>query len=1047
MAEQSQARSKLQNLVERAEQMLVSESGFYTEGTGLALIDIVTVAKRVLAGEHALPFVRSREFYRPREDEDILFATTRFTLAPSYSSSEEIGNLYGLEPALKWFEQQNMRGKGADWLKKKAGFVIDQAEELLGSATLGGDVGNYNPVAGGQLHSAVERVKQETSNLSAINEESLTFAIVNCVNRIRDFRFSRILRTDVDILSNLYLTKGDLQKLKEAAKRDEIISNQCRRIRELADNYSLAYIEKASLLMQAKMDYNHINQEFYVWSSTDKMINFTAPKRAKFAELTLVLPADENESDGLGHVWIDNLEIHSASGSSLEIWNGGFDEGEEGSPYHWKPVTLKGNPEFRWEDEYPYCGGGVRPSASGVNSSPPVGLPAQEGQVCRSLYICNPTEQDEGAWVYNNKIAIKGGEGYTLTFAAKLDGKFKNGLRTVITFKDEAGVLLGEFENVFNRKSSLPNSSFQLTMQCDAIQYAFTDDVNYAMKTKKEMLYNLHDFCQGAEHWLVTNERPQGSDSYGAVQGGRLLCSLAVSYSLIKQADVFTQEEKENFYSLLEYMLRYMMDLRDRSELTPYEAQYGASNWQTDMCAGTGYLMMAMEDFPNRKTWLYNANKVLKSQLNLNLNPDHSWPESIRYHHAALERFAGYAKVLNHVLAENWFQDTPLSNMFDYSIQLQTPGYQFFDGHIGTPPFGDHALGGGSEFGSYPIYLEDIEKIDKNLADRMYQSWEQAGRPLKGIWGEAVVLENLLGVGKSYVPANQLELNSTKNFSDAGIYVFRKNPFSTAQSYFAIMSSPKPVGHGHLDQGAFILYKNSVPLVMDSGIEGYFDSSTSWHISSYSHSCMQFSTRKIHRKVSTGAINLSAGTYSLERGWVDTPKTSRVLDCTIGTDIESISIEIMNPEGKGRHIREVHYIKAFDLYIIRDSVKDFEGEVIFNLPIAASTSVISGQRVLSEGYYEVVLETVFLSKLNRIWLDKGRTTRFFPSEETIPTMEYIRAVADAKEGFVTVLYPHAKGQKRLKISSQYENNIIISTEEFQVNIRTLNDNFVINPLN
>ncbi|AET57267.1 hypothetical protein HPL003_02430 [Paenibacillus terrae HPL-003] len=33
------------------------------------------------------------------------------------------------------------------------------------------------------------------------------------------------------------------------------------------------------------------------------------------------------------------------------------------------------------------------------------------------------------------------------------------------------------------------------------------------------------------------------------------------------------------------------------------------------MCAGTGMLMMALEDSPNRHTWLNNANAILKAQL------------------------------------------------------------------------------------------------------------------------------------------------------------------------------------------------------------------------------------------------------------------------------------------------------------------------------------------------------------------------------------------------------------------------------------------------
>src|SRR5690625_6280579 len=83
-------------------------------------------------------------------------------------------------------------------------------------------------------------------------------------------------------------------------------------------------------------------------------------------------------------------------------------------------------------------------------------------------------------------------------------------------------------------------------MQHDAILYAFSKDTTYAKKVKKQILFKLIEFCQGAEHWLVHNARPDGSDSYGAVQGGRVLSSIASSYSLIKEARAFTNEEKDH---------------------------------------------------------------------------------------------------------------------------------------------------------------------------------------------------------------------------------------------------------------------------------------------------------------------------------------------------------------------------------------------------------------------------------------------------------------------------------------------------------------------
>jgi hypothetical protein len=1025
-------RDILKALIERAEYLLNNRGEYFTEGSKLAILDKVKDAKLALEGKYKVPFVRNREFLKAREEEEILFTTKRYTMAPTYNLDKMVYNYYGLEPALEWFEKQDVLYYGKEKLLEKAYFVIEKAEELLRSAKIGSDIGEYDGVFAEKLIISIDKVKKAKVSLNNdIEVEELAHAVVEVFNKIRDFQYSRVLRSEVDLSATLFLTKEGIEKVKENVNKDPLLKKQYKKIKEIADSFSAEYIKKSALVMSD--DYEEINKNFYVWSSTDKIANFKAPINAVKANISFILPCEENEQEGLGHVWIDNLEVLSANGNSLDIKNGGFDEGED-NPIYWKGEALKGTPIMKWEDRYPYCGGGDKLKKNSPNPSSQTSFNYDEGTTRHSVYICNPSKEDEGAWTYQENIAVEGGLGYTLTFNAKLDGKFKKGLKTLITYKDEKDNIIETYEYYFNRKSSLPNSCFLLSMQCDAIEYMFTGNLSYAVKANQEILFTLNDFCQGAEHWLVTNLRPQGSDAYGAVQGGRVLSSIASTYSLIKEAGVFSKEEKEKFYALIEYMLSYMLDLRDRTELSLDEAQEGCSNWQTDMCAGTGLMMMVLEDFPNRKTWLYNANMVLKAQLELNLKPDSSWPESIRYHHAALERFIIYAKALEKMVGEDWFQTTGLAKMFKFSLSTQTPAYKFFNGNIGTPPFGDHALGGGSEFGSYATYITDVERVDKALADEMYHTWCKAGKPFKRFWGESIALENILGKGDTYRPSSDLKLASTKEFANSGIYIFRKGFGEEKESYFAIMSSPEHIGHGHLDQGSFVIYKNSIPIVMDSGIEGYFDSSTSWHISSYSHACMLFSTKdKNIETARQGMVNLTAGNYTKERGWVDVPKTSKVLECNIGGDIESIAIEIMNPEGEGKHIRKVIYVKKYDIYIIKDTVEDFEGEVLFSVPVASQKSLIEGNRVYSEGVYDIDLETVFLSKVKNIKIEKGRSTKFFNSDKNFCMLDYIRATADAEEGFLTVLYPKERGTGNIEIiRKDMELKISLGNEQLEV---------------
>lgn len=1033
MTADSGYRIRLQELVIRAQHLLETRGSFVTDGAQLALKDMLDQACKALDGSWKVPFLRNREFLVPREEDAIQFTTKRYTMVPPFDKEGKVYTEYGLEPAIEWFERQDMLYEGVSAIPAKAGRALKKARVLLDDAIVGDSAGNYGHNEANRLKRAIQALEAELRELGPEDDgEAAACKVVDVFNRMREFRHSRRLLTDFDPGASLYLTAEGMNQLRADVLNNGPVKERYAEIERWTELYSLDQLETAiGGFMGGRADYEELNQHFYLWSHTDKIVNFTVPSGAAQATLSFILPAEENELDGLGHIWVDDVHILTASGGSLDILNGGFEDGQA-MPDHWIPHARRGRPNFKWESEYPYSGGGnikeVRPS------DPSVYAFGELNGGKRSIYICNPTSEDEGAWVYDGTFAVTEGTKCTLTFSAKLDGKLKKGIRATISFMDGQGQYVGEFVYSFNRKSSLPGGRLQLAMQCDAIRYGITGDKLYATKAKLAMLYILNDFCQGAEHWLVTNLRPEGNDGYGAVQGGRLLSVLAVSYSLIRQADVFDMHEKGQFHELIEYMLRYMLDLRDRTEWSADEAQRGCSNWQTDMCVGTGLLMMVLTDFPNRHVWLNNASEVLRAQLELNVNADGSWPESIRYHHAALERFAGYATALKNVTGEDWFNATPLARMFGYGVDMQTPGYAYFDGRIGTPPFGDHALGGGEEFGYYAVFHASVAAIDRRLADRMYHTWVAAGRPFKKMHGEGVVFENLLAQLQQHIPEEALRLESSAAYPDAGIYLFRKEFNCAKQSYFAIMSSPRPIAHGHLDQGSFILYKNSVPLVMDSGIEGYFDSSTQWHLSSHSHACLQFATRQRSIPYDPGnTINLSAGTFSLEKGWVDVPKSSRVLDVQLRGEVESITIEIANPEGAGRHIRHVAYIREPDVYIIRDDIADFEGKVLFNLPVAATQSWRDGNRIFSKGTAGVDLETIFLSRVESVVLEQGRTTRFYQREnDDASMMDYVRAVADADEGFLTVLYPKEKGSKELTVMHKSDGTISLATEEAHV---------------
>lgn len=1017
---------ELEMLIQKSEELLSDANICCADIDRKALADMVRKAKDALKGQD-VPFTRNREFMHPDKRDSLLFAYDRYTMVPTFFEEGKVYSHYGLKEAAAWFQGQDMRHWTKERLTDRKREVAERGRELLDSATYGDGIGQYDKKKGEALLKHLNRLEKEDL------WEVLPWSIAGCVDALWEFRFSMKLRSEADGEPMLLLSEEKHREIGRRIAQTSLVGGQYKEIRKIADRTSAEENRIAYEQIWEEHCYEELNRWFSVWGDTGKTVNLTTPEGTVSARLSFCLPKEENESQGLGHIMVTDLHLYSADGPEAVIPNPCFADSEElqekGSLQEkggQNAVDVSGNrtgqdgipvcPAKHWRTDFcmgnPICGR----------------VTLRDGRNC--LYLENPTASDSAKAVCDLDIPLKENACYTLFFRAKQDGKLKEGLKAVLEFLDCEGRVIDQFVYRYNRKSMPVEGRRALDMQCNAIVYAMEGKREYALKAKREMLAFLNDFCQGAEYWMTYNSRPEGCDAYGAVQSGRIMGSVASAWSLIRNEDVFTEEEKHFLYGMVDYLLHYCLDMRDRMTMSGEKAQQGSSNWQTDMCIGVAMLMMVLPDYPDRKVWLYNAEALLRAQLKANLNQDGSWPESIRYHHAALEHFATFAAAWKMETGEDWLSATRLKEMFAYTIHTVTPPYAYFGNRVGTPPFGDHRLDGGTELGIYGLYLERIAGADRKLADEMYQVWKLAGYPVKEFSGESLAIENLLYAepdGYSFLEENMLKLKSTVSYPDSGIYVFRQGIRCSAHShsrdgnstgawersqsrnqgenYLAVMAAQKPIGHGHLDQGSFILYYQNYPVVMDSGMEGYFDASTQWHKCSYSHACLQFAAtveeQIIYRK-DTESINLDAGNYSLDRGWWDVPRICRVLGVKAEEETgeccpqEEICMEIAHPLGaeKGIHQRRILFEKSTGIVTIEDKIEHYRGKVLFSLPLAMRRAEIEGCTVRGEGYYPVGVEVEFLTQPDELFIEKGRTTPMFPTGDASMLL-YVRASMDA----------------------------------------------------
>lgn len=974
--------NELRKLIQESKACLADLRPYTTYVAQLALEDMIQQAEAAVNQDEndecgLLPFTTKREFgdWHWNKEDACQFAKKRYTMASVWFEPGKAYSTYGLEDALAWFKTQDLRKPLAvseineKSYEKQACEFLPMAEtceyyekicrEFLNNITYGNSIGQYSNLAGEALSLALNqltKIREENTDITAIAKE-----LAACLNALWELRLSRVLCSESNLESggNILLSAAQMEEIRHKIESDSLTKGQYEQIKAVADSASLEQRKSAySALFATIDDYEQLNREFVIETSAGNRPSFAVPKGTVSASFTLRLPCEDNERDGLGHIQVWNIGLKASEGKNILL------------------------------------------------------------ETKDTVTLCNKTSDHEAVWIYDKEIFLRDDAIYTVMFDAKQDGKLKKGMQIELTFFDKDGKKLGTREEDFNRKAWLYVKKYNLYTQCDAICYWYTKDTAYAEKSKIEMLHFLDDFCQGAHHWLRYNERPEGSDAYGGVQGGRILFTIAVAYSMIRDSGVWNKEEKDRFYGLVSYMLRYLADLRDRTLLTKERAQRGSSNWQTDMHIGSAAIMMAIPDFPNRKLWMYNSEAVLRAQLDYKLNADGSWPESPRYHFASLEHFSLYARLWERESGENWFisrnANMPgLIDMFRYPLYTQTPPYAYFNDSIATPPFGDHKLGNGTEFALYGLYCDQVAQYDRDTAQKMYATWCRANKPVKGFWGESVTLENLMYSstlqGEANTPAS-LELTSCAAFPNSGIYVFRDHFGTPQENYLAVMSSPKRIGHGHKDQGAFIYYYHCIPVIMDSGIEGYFEASTPWHICSYSHAVMQFEAPPHGPiKKTSGFINLSAGTYSLERGWNDGPDCSKVTQLCLddkNDSCESISMEIENPKGCGVQHRKITINHRAETVTVQDTVTDFSDNVLFNLPILAKSAVQNENEILADGYYGVKIKITIHSNTESVVIESGRATPMAPGANDHTDLLYLRIKAKAEDGVAITIAPY-----------------------------------------
>lgn len=850
-------------------------------------------------------------------------------------------------------------------LQSKYDEVIGLADEFKKDAEAGESTGQYPP----QYLDAVDGAVNHVKSLFESGEKDvylLGTAMVQAVDAVRDARDNRILNLGDD--ENLFLSKEDMDSIKERAESLKELKEVKDTVMDTADLYDADTLQWLYDTVTSDDIQALNNKGFKVWSE-GRNINFKSPEGTKQAYLEVRLSPENYEGSGIGHAWLDKIELVPTKSVNPAIPNAGFEDGETGWTF------IKGeNTSGKIDSTYAY-----------------------EGE--HSLYIENTAEGATGYW-RSDPFAMEQ-DGFELRFRGKFDDKFTGkGLIMVLHYLDGAGNEIGQSDELGrNTKSALVlDTSYASGYQSCALAYMLTGDEKYAKCSFWYMMLFLDDHLQGVEYWVVNSSRPDDFDYYGAVQEGRNANTLATAYSLIKSADLFGGDEalEKDYYNKVKALLRDLLDLRDRTELPIDEVAVDSNNWHTDMSIGAAMLAMAFYDqIDNAQQYIDNGKYIVQGQLYTTVREDGSWPESIRYHISALNKMALFAKGLRHVTGEDWFSENSkvdISKMMRFLVEVQAPAY--VNGEIGTPTIGDDTLSGGTLFSVLGWYWDEVVQNDPELGQQMYETWVKAGKPIGSFGSEDNILQNFF-LNPDYedeydwVEDYELNLGSSDYAKEYGLYQLRNKYGTENETYLAFIANEKPIGHNHYDQLAFSMYYNSTPLVVDPGIESYFSSSKGTYISTGSHATVQFSDEK-------GYQNL--GTSSYDRSFVPGDLMDQ-LKAT--TDFkENVTLT-----------RTIAYAKSgADIFAVWDQINGADNPTRWNLPVSAQEiNIIDKNRVDIKGFDGVGMTLLLLEGSSSIESEQIRGAGMLPVKDgnSSPLVDVIRAYGETPESnYLAVMIPY-----------------------------------------
>ncbi len=890
---------------------------------------------------------------------------------------------------------------------------------------------------------------------------------------------------------NLLYSNDDLPALREKLSV-EPFSSYYNNLKQLADTYTAQDLQYIAATDPRETDdqYDYVyplvetdengnehvldRKRPWQWMMTDLFYTqgnfvFTPPADAKYVRAQAV-------AKGQGITNFDKFTLKLEIGNSIELYNPGFEIGNrryvnedipytDGSDYQVVETSKDGEWEYLNDVSKPMPDGmyyirrkGSDSEFEWDNQKLHQDKVTTDGE--RAAKIRNNTVGSE-AGISTDKFSITPGNSYVLStgFGAndKLIGEQGRlpeyspldktaGLYMKVVYYNADGEEIGEETWMDNPTSGKPmNINWQVrplrrgfdTMYdgCNTI-YAVTRNLEYALRSKEYLKYQLNDMIWGMKYRTTTGYNAKMNDTYEAVHVGRHLQRKALAYDMIYDSGVISEEEDAEIRQMFN-------DIAYELTSTAYYNYANASgqihNYNADRTSGLTLYMLSFPENKGTEKHNYKDNfdffydhvmneknvwsfpMLLKNGI-YDAGEEYGgmWCENIRYHGSVYAGWLLSSKALDRYNPEfNYLHSDEMKKMARMWVTAQGPKLTVSTtakNLAGYLTVGDSYWRESVDMAAWCASV--YKSSDPELSRELMYTWDRMGSQLGGSYSINILMDN-----DPTLPRQNPKLGSVY-LNNIGYTYFRQNfDVLGKENIILIPNSPgygnknQPI-HDHSDRGSFSYISNGVPMSLDSGMGSYFGSDSAFWRSSRSHNEILF--------------------WSDQQGWLsnaggdgnsytsDTAKTrnydSKTVDVFFSQEMDRATVQV-NPAvraGKETNLqwnRHFAYIKDdINALIFWDEVLNTRKSQ-FNLYMA-STSYSQNKNIITANMngnmqMEVHMLNAENPDVSNMWVPSAGQYGL-PTVDGAEQQQLIQYEQENGEDYLTVLYSKTNGAKGLK---------------------------------